>query len=43
MILKYYETNKINLKKYNIVLFHGKNEGAKHDEIKKFSQDKEKQ
>ena len=43
MILKYYETNKINLKKYNIVLFHGKNEGAKHDEIKKIlSQDKEK-
>ena len=33
MILKFYETSKINLEKVSIILFHGKNEGAKQDEI----------
>ena len=33
MILRFYETNKINLEKVSIILFHGKNEGAKQDEI----------
>ena len=33
MILKFYETSKINLEKVSIILFHGKNEGEKQDEI----------
>ena len=34
MILKYYETNKINLNYNKIVLFYGKNEGLKKENIK---------
>ena len=33
MILKSYETNKINLKNNKYILFYGKNEGAKSEEI----------
>ena len=35
MILKYFELNKINFKKTNFLLFHGKNEGYKYEEITK--------
>ena len=35
MILKSYETHKINLKKNNLILFYGKNEGLKIEEISK--------
>ena len=35
MILKYFEFNKINFNKTNFLLFHGKNEGYKREEIKK--------
>ena len=34
MILKYYETNKINLDYNKFILFYGKNEGLKNDSIK---------
>ena len=35
MILKSYETKKINIDKNNIILFYGENQGAKEDEISK--------
>ena len=35
MILKSHEISKINLKKNNLVLFYGKNEGLKIEEISK--------
>ena len=35
MILKYFEINKINFNKTNFLLFHGKNEGYKREEITK--------
>ena len=35
MILKYFELDKINFQKTNFLLFHGKNEGHKHEEITK--------
>ena len=35
MILKSYETNKINIDKNNIILFYGQNEGGKKEEISK--------
>jgi len=35
MILKSFELNKINLDIHNFILFYGKNEGAKNDEISK--------
>ncbi len=38
MILKYFELNKINFNKSNFLLFHGKNEGYKREEIKKISE-----
>ncbi len=38
MILKYFELNKINFNKSNFLLFHGKNEGYKREEITKISE-----
>ena len=38
MILKYFELNKINLNKTNFLLFHGKNEGFKREEITKIAE-----
>ena len=38
MILKYFELNKINFNKINFLLFHGKNEGYKQEEIKKIKE-----
>ena len=35
MILKAYETNKIDINKYNLVLFYGENQGVKEEEISK--------
>ena len=35
MILKSFETSKINIKKSNLILFYGKNEGYKNEEISK--------
>lgn len=35
MILKYFELNKLNYHKQNFVLFHGKNDGYKNEEITK--------
>ena len=40
MILKYYETNKINLDYNKFILFYGKNEGLKNDSIKNLLKDK---
>ena len=37
MILKYFELNKLNFDVANILLFHGKNEGYKDEEINKIS------
>ena len=37
MILKYFELNKLNLKITNFVLFHGKNDGYKNEEINKIT------
>ena len=37
MILKYFELNKLNFNKTNFLLFHGKNEGYKNEEIKKIT------
>ena len=36
MILKYFELSKLDYKKQNFVLFHGKNDGLKNEEIIKF-------
>tara|TARA_B100000575_G_scaffold293390_1_gene304617 strand:- start:124 stop:1107 length:984 start_codon:yes stop_codon:yes gene_type:complete len=38
MILKYFELYKINFNKINFLLFHGKNEGYKQEEIKKIKE-----
>ena len=38
MILKYFELNKLNLNNTNFLLFHGKNEGYKNEEIEKISE-----
>ena len=38
MILKYFEISKINFDKTNFLLFHGKNEGYKSEEIKKIKE-----
>ena len=38
MILKYFETNRINFNKSNFLLFHGKNDGYKREEITKISE-----
>ena len=35
MILKAYETNKIDINKNNLVLFYGENQGVKEEEISK--------
>ena len=35
MIIKYFEFEKINIKKTNFILLHGKNEGLKNQKIKK--------
>ena len=35
MILKSYETKKIDINKNNIILFYGQNEGSKKEEISK--------
>ena len=43
MILKSYETKKIDINKNNIILFYGQNEGSKKEEISKiltFNKDK---
>ena len=40
MILKYYEINKINLEYNKLILFYGKNEGLKNDNIKNLLKDK---
>ena len=40
MILKYYEINKINLDHSKFILFYGKNEGLKNDNIKNLLKDK---
>ncbi len=40
MILKYYETSKINLDHNKFILFYGKNEGLKSDSIKNLLKDK---
>ena len=37
MILKYFELNKLNFNLVNFLLFHGKNEGYKNEEIKKIT------
>jgi len=37
MILKYFELNKLNFEITNFLLFHGKNEGYKNEEIKKIT------
>ena len=37
MILKYFELNKLNLEITNFLLFHGKNEGYKNEEINKIT------
>ena len=37
MILKYYELNKLNFDMTNFLLFHGKNEGYKSEEIEKIT------
>ena len=37
MILKYFELNKLNFDITNFLLFHGKNEGYKSEEIKKIA------
>ena len=37
MILKYFELNKLNFNVVNFLLFHGKNEGYKNEEIKKIT------
>ena len=37
MILKYFELNKLNFEITNFLLFHGKNEGYKNDEIRKIT------
>ena len=37
MIIKYFETKKINLKTQKLILFYGKNEGFKNQEIKNLS------
>ncbi len=37
MILKYFELNKLNLNNTNFLLFHGKNEGYKDEEINKIT------
>ena len=42
MILKYYEMNKINLDHNKFILFYGKNEGLKNDNIKNLLKDKNK-
>ena len=41
MILKFFELNKINQKIHKLILFHGKNEGLKNEEIQKLSKKKE--
>ena len=40
MILKYYEINKVDLTKNNIILLYGKNEGAKNEAINSLVKDK---
>ncbi len=37
MIIKFYELNKVNLETNKFILFHGKNEGFKEDEINKIA------
>ena len=37
MIIKFYEINKIDLEKNKFILFYGKNDGFKEDEINKIS------
>ena len=37
MILKYFELNRLNLENTNFLLFHGKNEGYKNEEINKIT------
>ena len=37
MILKYFELNRLNLEITNFLLFHGKNEGYKNEEINKIT------
>ena len=37
MILKYFELNKLNFEITNFLLFHGKNEGYKNEEIRKIT------
>ena len=39
MIIKSYETNKIDLLFSNIILFYGQNQGAKEEEINKILKD----
>ena len=38
MIIKSYELNKIDLNKYKFLLLHGKNEGAKLEEVEKIKE-----
>ena len=40
MIIKFFEINKINLKKNNLILFYGKNDGLKNNAIKQISKNK---
>ena len=40
MIIKFFEINKIDLNKNNLILFHGKNEALKSDAVKQLSKDK---
>ena len=42
MILKYFDLNKIDLKKNHIILFYGKNEGLKNESIIKILNNKKK-
>ena len=39
MIIKYFETKKINLIHTRLILLYGKNEGLKNQEIKKLNKD----
>ena len=39
MILKYFEADNIDINKYNLILFHGDNEGAKKETMEELQSD----
>ena len=42
MIIKFFETKKIDFTKVNLILFYGKNEGLKNQELNKLTKDNDK-